>query len=223
MTDQSNDPQHPHGNQPVKTSGADPDRAPAAMVLLHGRGATADGILSLGTRLDRPGLALFAPQAADQTWYPRSFLADRTVNQPHLDSALRRIDKLVDEISDHGIDADRLILAGFSQGACLAVEFAARHPRRYGGVVAFTGGLIGPEISADDYPGSLASTPVFLGSSDPDPHVPVQRVEQTESILEQMEADVTTRLYPQMGHTINNEELSFARRIVDQVLEQQSS
>ncbi len=219
MSSTADDRDHVHGKQPIHRAGAEPDEASAAMILVHGRGATARSILSLGEQLDRPQLAMFAPQATNNTWYPRSFLSPLEQNQPHLDSALRRLDETVDEVLSEGIDAERLILLGFSQGACLTSEYVARNPRRYGGVVALTGGVIGPDDTPRDYTGSLDGTPVFLGSSDPDPHVPVQRVELTARIFEEMDADVTTEFYPGMAHTVCPDELDHTRRIVDGVID----
>lgn len=209
----------PHADQPVVRSGVALDEARAAMILVHGRGASATNIMGLGETLRLADYALLAPQAAGHTWYPYSFLAPMEQNEPYLSSALERLNSLVEEVIAGGIPADRLVLLGFSQGACLSLEFVARHPRRYGGVVGFSGGLIGPADTPRDYDGSLAGTPVFLGSSDPDSHIPVDRVYETEAVLGGMGAIVTTRIYPGMGHTINEEELAFARAIATKVLE----
>ena len=210
---------NPHADQPVVRSGEPLDRARAAMILVHGRGASATNIMGLGEALRLTDYALLAPQATGHTWYPYSFLEPMERNEPYLSSALERLNSLVEEIIAEGMPADRLVLLGFSQGACLSLEFVARHPRRYGGVVGFSGGLIGPPDTARDYEGSLAGTPVFLGSSDPDSHIPVERVYETEAVLDGMGAIVTTRIYPGMGHTINEEELAFARAIATRVLE----
>src|SRR4051812_23601033 len=154
----------PHAGQSVLTAGPSPDKAAGAIVLIHGRGASAQSILGLYSELNVPTLAAMAPQAAGHTWYPHSFLAPIEANQPYLDSALRRIDSLVAELLDGGLPAERIAILGFSQGACLATEFAARHPRRYGAIIGLTGGLIGPDGTPRDYAGSLADTPVFLGA-----------------------------------------------------------
>lgn len=205
----------PHAGQPVLTAGAPLDQARAAVILVHGRGASAQNILGLAPHLEAPGVAFLAPQAAGGTWYPYSFLMPLEQNEPHLSSALARLGALVAEVEGTGIAPERLILAGFSQGACLSLEFVARNARRYGGVVGFSGGLIGPEGTPRDYPGDLAGTPVFLGSSDPDPHIPVARVHETDRVLTGMGAAVTTRIYPGMGHTISADEVDHARGMVE--------
>ncbi len=211
---------NPHADQPVVRSGEPLEHARAAMILVHGRGASATNILGLGEALRLTGYALLAPQAAGHTWYPYSFLAPMEQNEPYLSSALARLESLVEEVIADGIPAERLVLLGFSQGACLSLEYVARHPRRYGGVIGFSGGLIGPPDTPRDYEGSLAGTPIFLGSSDPDSHIPVERVHESEEVLDEMGAMVTTRIYPGMGHTINQEELDFARAIATSVLEE---
>jgi predicted esterase len=188
------------------------------MILVHGRGATAESILQLARELDRPDFAYLAPQAAGHTWYPHSFLAPIEENQPWLSSALGLLASAVERVLGAGIPAERLLLLGFSQGACLTLEYTARHARRYGGVAGLTGGLIGPDGTPRDYPGSLAATPVFLGASDPDPHVPRARVEETADVLAGMGARVTTRLYPGMPHTVNQDELDHVRAMMDAVL-----
>jgi predicted esterase len=203
-----------HAGGPVLTAGRPLDRATAALVLVHGRGATADGILSLAGDLDRPGFAFLAPQAAGNSWYPHSFLAPIERNEPYLSGALDALAALLERLAGAGIPAERTILLGFSQGACLAVEFAARHPKRYGGLVGLSGGLIGPEGTPRDYPGSLAGTPVFLGCSDVDPHIPRARVVESGQVLERLGAEVTVRLYPGMGHTVNQDELDHVRSIM---------
>jgi predicted esterase len=197
----------PHQGGPVATAGRPPEEAAGAVVLVHGRGSTAASILGLARELGRPDLAWLAPQAAGRTWYPHTFLAPLADNEPGLSSGLAVLAGLVDDLAAAGIPAERVVVAGFSQGACLAVEFAARHPRRYGGVAGLTGGLIGPPGTPRDDPGSLAGTPVFLGAGDPDPHVPWARVEETAAVLARMGARVTLRRYPGLGHAIHREEL----------------
>jgi predicted esterase len=209
----------PHAGQPVLHAGAALEGARAAVVMLHGRGATAEDILSLRGPLAASGVAFFAPQAAGRTWYPHSFLADLERNEPHLSSALRRVESLVADLERQSLPAERTVLLGFSQGACLACEFAARNARRWGGVVAFTGGLIGPPGTPRDYPGAFAATPVFLGAGDPDPHVPRERVEETAEVFRRLGADVDVRIYPGLGHAIAQEELEIARRIVAAALD----
>jgi len=193
------------------------------MILVHGRGASAESILQLAHELGRPDFAFLAPQASGYTWYPYSFLAPLEANEPYLTSALGRVDAVVEHVLDAGVPAERLLLLGFSQGACLTLEYVARHARRYGGVAGLTGGLIGPEGTPRDYAGSLDGTPVFLGTSDPDPHVPVARVEETARVLRQLGAQVTTRVYPGRGHTVNEDELEHVRAMMDRVMERPAS
>jgi predicted esterase len=210
-------PRDPHGGQPVTRAGRALDIARGALVLLHGRGGNAESMLALARSLDRPDFAILAPAAAEGTWYPYSFLAPLDRNEPFLGSALRRVGNVTDEVLAAGIPFERQVLVGFSQGACLTLEFVARNPRRYGGVAGLTGGLIGPDGTPREYPGSLEETPVFLGSSDPDPHVPPERVEETAKVLAGMGAIVTTRIYPGMPHTVNDEELEHVRAMLDAV------
>jgi predicted esterase len=207
----------PHATQPLVTAGPPPASAPLTLILLHGRGASAHSILGLYHELALPHIAALAPQAANHTWYPHSFLAPLEVNQPFLDSALARIESIVADLLARGIASSRIAILGFSQGACLTCEFAARHPRSYAALIALTGGLIGPEGTARDYLGSLATTPVLLASSDPDPHVPYTRVQQTAEVLTRMGATVDLRRYPGMPHTINEEELLAARTLLQSI------
>jgi phospholipase/carboxylesterase len=174
--------------------------------------------LSLATAMYRPGLAYLAPQAAGNTWYPYSFLAPREENEPWLSSALEAVGATVRMALDAGIGVEKIVVCGFSQGACLSSEFVAREPRRYGGLIGFTGGLIGASLD-DVYPGELGGMPVFLGSGDPDPHVPWARVEKTGEVLRGMGASVTMRRYPGRQHTISGEEVDFGKRLVDGVFE----
>ena len=204
----------PHRDQPVRHFGEPLDRAEGVVILLHGRGGSAEDILSLAPPLYRPGLAYLAPQAAGHAWYPNSFLAPIAQNQPWLDSALRKVEAIVENAIAAGIAAEHIVLGGFSQGACLATEFVASHPRRYAGLIALTGGLIGPPGMELTHAGSLAGTPAFFGSGDPDPHVPFERVQQSASVFTAMGASVTVRRYPGRPHTITPEELDFARRLL---------
>ena len=204
----------PHEGQPVRQAGEQLGRARAAMVMVHGRGGSADDILTLSEELLLPGFAYVAPQAAGHTWYPNSFLAPIGSNQPFLDSALRRIESLVADLLNRGVAGERIALLGFSQGACLVTEFAARHPRRYGGVVAFSGGLIGPPGTPRDYAGSLDGTPVFLGCSDVDFHIPAERVRESADVMRRLGGDVTMRLYPGMGHLVNEDEIDAVRAML---------
>ncbi len=208
----------PHQGQPLLHAGAPLEQAKAAMIMIHGRGADARDILSLATELGQPDFAFFAPQASGNTWYPFSFLAPIPQNEPGITSGLQAIADILAELESKGFPAEKVFLLGFSQGACLATEFAARHPRRYGGLIGFSGGLIGPGGTPRDYPGALAGTPVFLGCSDPDPHIPRERVEETAAVLKKMGGELTLRLYPRMGHTINSDEIEFAREMMRTVL-----
>lgn len=208
----------PHRGQPLVLAGEPLGSAQAAMIMLHGRGATAQDILTLAANLHRHGFAYLAPQAAGNAWYPNSFLAPIASNEPHLSSALAVITSLLDQLAQGGIPAEHTILLGFSQGACLLLEYVARNTRRYGGVVGLSGGLIGPDGTSRDYPGSLSGTPVFLGCSDRDPHIPKGRVEQTAEVLRLLGGNVTMRLYPDMGHTVNLDELHFVQAMMASVL-----
>jgi predicted esterase len=207
MSEASNQITGPHQGQPVLTAGEPLDKAKAAMIMVHGRGASAEDILSLTTELNQPGFTYLAPQAAGYTWYPNSFLAPIASNEPGLSSGLAVIASLLEKLAEAGIPPERTILLGFSQGACLSLEFAARNARRYGGLAGLSGGLIGPDGTPRDYPGSLDGTPVFLGCSDVDPHVPKKRVELSAEVLQRLGGNVTTRLYPRMGHTVNRDEI----------------
>ena len=204
----------PHAGQPLLTAGAPLERAPAAVVMIHGRGASADDILALAEELDRPDLAYLAPQAAGNTWYPFRFLEPIARNEPYLSSALGVVGAVVARAGTAGIPPERVVLLGFSQGACLALEYAARHARRYGGVVGLSGGLIGPDGTPRDYPGSLAGTPVFLGCSDVDPHIPVERVHESAAVLRRLGGAVDARIYPGLGHTVNRDELAAVRELL---------
>lgn len=218
MTRHSKTDQGPHQGQQVVNSGKPLAEAQAAMILVHGRGATAVSILELANELHHPEFAYLAPQAADNTWYPYSFLAPMTQNEPGLSSGLQAIGELVDQVAAAGIPADRLVLAGFSQGACLASEFVARDARRYGGLLAFSGGLIGPPGTPRDYDGSLAGTPVFLGCSDVDFHIPLERVVETAVVFTKLGANVNKQIYPNMGHTIVQDEIDQANQIMQAIL-----
>lgn len=204
----------PHQGQPVLFTGSSIDQAQAAMVMIHGRGATARSILALAEELKQPHFAYVAPQAANETWYPNRFLAPIASNEPWLTSALTFVEELLTKLTQAGIPPERTVILGFSQGACLALEFVARHAQRYGGVVGLSGGLIGPDGTPRDYPGSLAGTPVFLGCSDVDFHIPKERVHHTAEILQRLGGEVTMRLYPNMDHTVNQDEIDFVRNMM---------
>ena len=205
----------PHGGQPVVQAGLPLGEAPATVVMVHGRGASAANILDLVPRLARPNLTYLAPAAADRTWYPHSFMADIDSNEPGLSSALGVIGSLVARIEAAGVPASRVVLLGFSQGACLSAEFAVRHATRFGGIVLFSGGLIGPPGTRWDVDGRFDGTPVFLGCSDVDAHIPAPRVIESAEVFTRMGAAVTSRLYPGMGHVINDEEIAFAQQLLD--------
>jgi predicted esterase len=203
-----------HRGSPVLAAGADPNDARVVLVLLHGRGANAEDILGLAAELAEADVACLAPQASGNTWYPFSFLSPLGRNEPFLSSALGAVADLLGWLEQRGVPSERIVLGGFSQGACLALEFAARNARRYGALLGFSGGLIGPDGTPRDYAGSLAGTPVFLGCSDVDMHIPRRRVEESAQVLDRMGAAVTMRLYQGMGHTINDDEIEHARAIL---------
>ena len=204
----------PHQGQPVIATGAPLATARAAMVMIHGRGASAEDILALAAEFAAPDVAFLAPQAADGAWYPQRFIAPLAANEPFLSSALATVWRLVEHITSTGIPQERVFLLGFSQGACLALEYAARNPQRYGGVIALSGGLIGPIGTAFDYAGSLAGTSVFLGCSDVDFHIPLERVHESTAAMRALGGDVTERIYPGMGHTVNADETAFVRELL---------
>ena len=207
-----------HQGQPLLTGGVALDEASAAVLMLHGRGASAESILTLADELGHPpGFAYAAPQAAGHTWYPHSFLAPIAANEPSLSSALAAVGEALERLRAAGIPRERTVLLGFSPGACLALEFAARHAGRFGGVVGLSGGLIGPDGTSRDYAGSLDGTPVFLGCSDVDAHIPLARVHETDAVLKRLGGQLDTRIYPGMGHTVNRDELDAVRALVSGV------
>jgi predicted esterase len=206
--------QHLHQNQPILTSGEELADARAAMIMIHGRGGAAANILELADELGVPGFVYLAPQAANNIWYPYRFLEPLERNEPYLSSALQAVDDVVAKVMAAHIPPERMILLGFSQGACVALEFAARNAKRYGGVAGLSGGLIGPDDTPRHYPGTFTGTPVFLGCSDVDPHIPKERVHYTAAIFTHMGASVTERLYANMDHAINLDEVEFVRRMM---------
>jgi predicted esterase len=208
----------PHQGQPVRTAGAKLEAATAAMVMIHGRGATAESILTLVPAIDTPGFAYLAPQAFGNTWYPNSFLSPIPSNEPGISSGLAAIEDLMERIQKAEIPPERTMLLGFSQGACLSLEYAARHARRYGGIAGLSGGLIGPDDTPRNYPGAFDGTPVFLGCSDIDSHIPAERVRETSAVFERMGAIVTMLLYPGMGHTVNDDEVARVRTMMSAVV-----
>ncbi len=208
----------PHQGQPLVTAGTGLENAEAALVLVHGRGATAQSILTMAETFHRPGVALLAPQAANGTWYSRSFTERVELNEPGRTSGLQAIDDAVGTATDAGVPLEKVLVLGFSQGGCLASEYAARNPRRYGGAVAFSGGLIGQEIDPAEFEGDLEGTPYFVGCSDSDPHMPVERVHVTAEVFERLNADVEKRVYEGMGHGVNEDEREYVDGMVAALL-----
>lgn len=204
----------PHAAQPLLRRGPSLSDARLGVILLHGRGASAEDILALAEEFDVEDAAYVAPQAAGHSWYPQSFLVPIERNEPGISSSLRVLSGLLAEFAQHGISSDRVALAGFSQGACLALEFAARFAQRYAAVIGLSGGLIGPPGTPRDYPGSLLGTKVFLGCSDVDLHIPLERVHESAEVFRRLGATVDERIYPGMGHTVNRDELDAVRAIL---------
>lgn len=207
----------PHGGRPVLQGGAPTASARGALILIHGRGADARSMLDLAGTVSPEDLAWFAPEAARNTWYPFSFLEPMERNEPALSSALAAVHGLVETLGVAGLSPERIALLGFSQGACLSLEYAARHARRYGAVIGLSGGLIGPPGTPRSYTGSFAGTPVFLGCSDVDPHIPVERVRESEEVFRRMGAEVDARIYPGMGHTVNADEVKAVLEVLESV------
>lgn len=198
----------------IRTGGMKIEEAKKALIMLHGRGAPAEDILGLASHLAVSDFALFAPQATNYTWYPYSFLVPPRQNEPWLSSALGLLSDLVSDINRAGIGSENIYFTGFSQGACLTLEFITRNARKWGGAAAFTGGLIGDRIYAENYQGDFDGMSIFIGSSDPDPHVPVARVKETTRILTGMNASVQEKIYPNLGHTISGNEITLANKWV---------
>ncbi len=207
----------PHAGGSVLHAGAPFAEAAGVVILLHGRGATAEDILSVADALEADSLAYLAPQAAGYAWYPNSFLAERESNEPYLSSALKKVESVVQIALDAGFAREKIVIAGFSQGACLSTEFVATRPARYAGMIAWTGGLIGPLGSDVSHTGELAGTPALLLSGDPDPHVPWSRVEESARVLTSMGASVTTKRYPGKPHSVSADEIALARALVQSV------
>jgi len=208
-------------NEPVVQAGQSLQGAKNVLVMVHGRGDSAQSFIHLAKELDIPGdFAIIAIQAIGNTWYPYSFLAPVSQNEPQLTQSLDGLKEVYDNLMELDFKPGNIFFLGFSQGACLTLEFCARHAKNYGGVVAFTGGLIGREINTADYHGEFENTPIFIGSSDIDPHVPLHRIEQSESILNAMGAHVIKRIYPGMGHIINQDEIQMANLILNKSLKE---
>ncbi|WP_159470107.1 alpha/beta hydrolase [Dyadobacter sp. 3J3] len=198
----------------VITAGKAIDETDKVLIMIHGRGGSAQDILSLAAHLNTNDYALLAPQATNNTWYPTSFLAAPSLNEPWLSSAVDVIGEIVADIVAKGILKENIFFLGFSQGACLTLEYVTRNATKYGGVAAFTGGLIGDRIYAENYSGDFAGTPIFIGTSNPDPHVPVSRVQESTAVLESMHAEVFEKIYPNMGHTISHDEIEKANTLI---------
>jgi predicted esterase len=207
----------PHADQPMAMAGLPLAESRRAVVMIHGRNASPRNILELVPHLERPDFSYVAPAAANNTWYPFSFLEQVAKNEPYLTSALSRLEHVLADIQAAGISRERIALLGFSQGACLAAEFAYRHAQRFGGVVLFSGGLIGPPGTTWRSSRSFGGTPVFLGCSDTDAHVPQWRVDESADLFDRMEAVVTKRIYPGMGHLVSDDEIRAAQSLLDQV------
>jgi predicted esterase len=209
----------PHQKSRTITTGADPQKADGAIIMIHGRGATAESIVTLAHEFDAENFHFAAPQASGNTWYPYSFMAPSKNNQPGLSSGLQAIFNIVSDLESKGIPKKKIIILGFSQGACLATEFVARHPNHYGGLIAFSGGIIGDgdSVNPENYIGSLDGTPYFVGCSDNDAHIPVERVEESVEVMTKLGADVTKKIYSGMGHTIIRDEIEEAQKIIDSI------
>jgi predicted esterase len=208
------DTRDPHAGRPVLNEGPPPADARLTLLLVHGRGGSARDILALARQLRVRDVAYVAPQAGGNTWYPHSFLAPLDQNEPGISSAFRVLASLVDTLGDQGVDTSRVGFLGFSQGACLALEFVARHAARYAGLFALSGGLIGPPETPRNYSGSFEGTPVFLGCSDTVPHIPLQRVKESAEVFRRMNATVDERIYPRIGHSVNEDEILAIRQAV---------
>src|SRR5690606_27298571 len=198
----------------IKTAGAEINTAEKALIMIHGRGSNSEDIISISRYLNLDGFAILAPQATNNTWYPHSFMAPVEANEPWLSSALENLGETVRKAVDAGIKPENIYFFGFSQGACLTLEFLARNAQKYGGAAAIIGGLIGEDINLSNYKGNFEVTPVFIGTSNPDFHVPLERVYATEKMLKEMNADVTLKVYENFGHSINQDEIDLVNKII---------
>lgn len=198
----------------IQTAGKSLKEAEKVLIMIHGRGADARDILSVASHLNVNEYALLAPEATNNTWYPHSFMAKPEQNEPWLSSALDLLKEMVDEVTKQGITTENIYFLGFSQGACLALEFVARHAQKFGGVVAFTGGLIGDKINRENYSGNFNGTPIFIGTGNPDPHVPTERVKESADILEKMNAKVHLKVYDGKPHSVSPDEIEEANRLI---------
>ena len=213
---------NPHRGQPVATRGEPIEESRGVVVMMHGRGRDTGDILSVAERIGEESLTYLAPAAKDNTWYPKPFMEPLEENEPFLSHALEICDELVEDLVARGISRRRIVLAGFSQGACLVAEYAVRHADRYGGILLFTGGLIGPPGTRWEYGGSFDGTPVFLGTSDVDEFVPVERVRESAEVFKTMGAEVELRVYPRMDHLVNDDEVGIARQILQKIVTQEA-
>lgn len=202
-----------HGDKIIK-AGKSLDETDKVLIMIHGRGGSAEDILSLSSYLNVGDYALLAPRATNHTWYPYSFLMPVEQNEPGLSSAVNWLADIEQDLIAQGIPTENIYFLGFSQGACLSLEYCARNAKKYGGIVAFTGGLIGDKLNTENYQGDFAHTPVFIGSSDPDPHVPVERVNESVEIVKRLHADVTVKIYQDRGHTISQQEVDLANKLI---------
>ncbi len=206
----------PHQGQNIVHAGADLSAAKAVMIMIHGRGASAQSILGLAGELDNVDeITFLAPQAANNTWYPYSFLSPTDQNQPGLNSGLQAIYDLISGVQSKGFSSDKIFLLGFSQGACLASEFAARHPAKYAGIIALSGGVIGDSVELSKYNGDMKGTPVFMGCSDIDPHIPEQRINESVKVFNKLGASVQKNIYPGMGHLVNEDEIKHIQELIN--------
>jgi phospholipase/carboxylesterase len=204
----------PHTGEIIFTAGRQFEEADSAMIMLHGRGATAQSILQLSGEFKNDKMTFIAPQADGMVWYPYRFIEEREVNEPGISSGLKLIEELIKKVNERGIPVEKIFLLGFSQGACLALDYAARNPQKYGGIFGLSGGLIGARIEKSDYSGDLRRTKLFLGCSEDDFHIPEERVDQTAKIFKHLNADVTEKIYPDLGHTVNQDEINFVNKVI---------
>jgi len=207
--------QGPHQNSNIATHGVSPEKADLAMIMIHGRGASAESIITLSNEFDTGSIHYRAPQANQFTWYPYSFLQPTERNEPGLSSGLQVIFDIISDLENEGIPKEKIVLLGFSQGACLATEYVARHPERFAGLIALSGGLIGKSVQIDQYEGDLDGTPYFVGCSDVDPHIPVERVNKSTEVMKKLGANITKKIYPGMGHTVNQDEIDHIKKILE--------
>ncbi len=198
----------------IKTAGKAVEEAQKVLIMLHGRGGSAADILSLAQHLNVQDYALLAPQATDNTWYPQSFMASPQQNEPWLSSALQLLKDIEEGLNAQGITSDKIYFSGFSQGACLTLEYVTRNAKKYGGVAAFTGGLAGDKIYMENYKGNFKKTPVFIGTGDPDPHVPLERVNASSELMQSMNADVNVKVYKNRAHSISRDEINMADNLI---------